>query len=198
MTIRRSTLCAHAILGLALVAPSVLLAQTPRPPATPPQVPVATPGELRTGGFTFNYVLTLPGRPEQVFDAVTGDISGWWDHKFSPRPVRFVIEPKPGGGFWEIFDEAGNGVLHATVIYAERGKRLRFDGPLGLTGHAVQMVHTFDFAPAAGDSTRVTLTVRAAGEMQEGWPLVVSGVWRHFLFGRLRPWVEAGRHLRRP
>ena len=34
------------------------------------------------------------------------------------------IEPRPGGGFIEIFDDEGNGVLHATVIYADRGKLL--------------------------------------------------------------------------
>lgn len=83
---------------------------------------------LTVGGFSFVLALTLPGAPEAIYDAVTGDISGWWDHSFSEKPARFYIEPKPGGGFWEIFDE--------------------------------------------------------------------SGAWRHFLFERLTPYIESGRHVR--
>ncbi|HEY6436282.1 MAG TPA: hypothetical protein VIY47_06805 [Ignavibacteriaceae bacterium] len=30
--------------------------------------------------FTFEKEVILPGTPEVIFDAVTGDISGWWDH----------------------------------------------------------------------------------------------------------------------
>src|ERR1700728_1954901 len=84
--------------------------------------------ELKTGGFQVQQELILPASPEAVYDAMTGDISGWWDHSFSRHPKRLFVEPKPGGGFWEIFDDAGNGVLHATVIYADRGKALRFTG----------------------------------------------------------------------
>ena len=29
--------------------------------------------------FSFDKQVTLPGTPEVIFDAVTGDISGWWD-----------------------------------------------------------------------------------------------------------------------
>ncbi len=49
--------------------------------------------------FSFEKEVTLPGTPEIIFDAVTGDISGWWDHSFSENPKKFYIEPKPGGGF---------------------------------------------------------------------------------------------------
>ena len=55
--------------------------------------------------FSFDKKVILPGTPETIFDAVTGDISGWWDHSFSDNPKEFFIEPVPGGGFWEIFDE---------------------------------------------------------------------------------------------
>ncbi len=86
------------------------------------------------GVFSFEKELTLPGSPEVIYHAITGDISGWWDHSFSSSPAKFYIEPRPGGGFYEIIDESGDGVLHATVIYAQRGKLLRFDGPLGFSG----------------------------------------------------------------
>ena len=58
--------------------------------------------ELRVGSFAIEHTLVLPGTPETLYDALTGDISGWWDHTFSERPAKFYIEAKPGGGFWEI------------------------------------------------------------------------------------------------
>jgi hypothetical protein len=153
--------------------------------------------ELETGGFAIEYELMLPGAPETIYDAITGDISGWWDHSFSESPKQFYMEAKPGGGFWEIFDDSGDGALHATVIYARRGKALRFEGPLGLSGKAIQMVHTYEFAHAGTDSTRLKLSVRAVGEIEEGLAETVDRVWWHFLVERFKPYIESGRHLRR-
>ncbi|HYM81929.1 MAG TPA: SRPBCC domain-containing protein [Candidatus Limnocylindria bacterium] len=146
--------------------------------------------ELATGAFGFEHMITVPGDPNATYDAMTGDISGWWDHTFSKQPARFFIEPKAGGGFYELFDAQGNGVQHGVVTWAERGKRLRFVGPLGLAGNAVDMVVTWDYA-AAGDSTRVKLTCRAAGQIEKGWPELVERVWHHFLDERFKPYVEA-------
>jgi hypothetical protein len=146
--------------------------------------------ELPTGAFEVTHQLTLPGSPEKIFDTVTGDISGWWDHSFSEKPSKFYIEPRPGGGFFEIFDEAGNGVKHAEVIFAGRGKILRFDGPLGLSGHAVKVVTTYSFESSGSDSTLLKVTVNAAGEMEAGWAETVDRVWYHFLFERLKLYIE--------
>ena len=143
---------------------------------------------MKIGGFIVEHDVVLPGTPESVYDAVTGDISAWWDHTFSGEPAKFFIEARPGGRFLEIFNESGDGVQHATVIFAKRGEMLRFDGPLGFNGHALQMVHTYAFE-AQGDSTRLTLSVHASGELQDGWDQAVNGVWRHFLFERLKPFL---------
>jgi hypothetical protein len=140
--------------------------------------------------FTFRMHLNLPGKPEAVYDAITGDISGWWDHTFSEKPAKFYIDPKPGGGFYEIFDESGDGVLHATVIYAQRGKLLRLDGPLGLSGKAVTMVYTLSFGPQGADSTKLSLEVHGSGEFEPTIPGIVESVWKHFLFDRFKPYVE--------
>jgi len=145
--------------------------------------------------FSFDKEVTLPGTPEVIFDAVTGDISGWWDHHMSENPQEFFIEPAPGGGFLEIFDDEGNGVLHASVIYADRGKMLRFDGPLGLSGKAIQVVTTYQFEPVGTDSTLFKVSVHAAGEVDEGIPAIVEKVWEHFIFERLKPYIETGKHL---
>ena len=145
--------------------------------------------------FSFDKEVTLPGTPETIFDAVTGDISGWWDHSFSDSPKKFFIEARPGGGFWEIFDEKGNGVLHATVIYSDRGKILRFNGPLGLSGKAIQVVTTYTFNPVSSDSTMFKVSVHAAGEGDEGVPEIVESVWNHFIFEQLEPYIKSGKHL---
>lgn len=146
--------------------------------------------------FSFEKEVVLPGTPEEIFDAVTGDISGWWDHSMSENPKEFYIEPFPGGGFYEIFDEAGNGVLHATVIYADRGKLLRFDGPLGLSGMAIQFVTTYKFESQGTDSTLFKVSVHAAGEMSANIPAIVEGVWEHFIFDQLEPYIKEGKPLK--
>ena len=149
---------------------------------------------LETGGFSFSLERTVPGTPGEIYDALTGDISAWWDHTFSGGPARLYIEPRPGGGFYEIFDDSGDGVRHAVVTAASRGELLRFEGPLGLAGNAVFMVTTYELAPVgdAGTSTHLTVTVRAAGEKQEDWAWAVEGVWHHFIDERFVPFVESG------
>jgi hypothetical protein len=144
---------------------------------------------LPNGGFACEIVATVPDQPGTIYDALTGDISSWWDHTMSENPLKLYLEAKPGGGFWEIFDAEGNGVRHAVVTFAQRGKRLRFEGPLGLSGHAILMVTSYDLAPARGDSTQLTVTVHASGEILPGWPEIVEKTWHHFVFERFVPHV---------
>ena len=151
--------------------------------------------EVKYGAFSFTKEVTLPGTPEVIFDAATGDISGWWDHSVSENPLELYIEPIPGGGFWEFFDDEGNGVLHASVIAADRGKLLRFDGPLGLAGTAIKLVTTYTFEAAGSDSTLMKIFVYGAGEVEDGTPAIVEKVWEHFIFERFKPYIEAGEHL---
>ncbi len=155
---------------------------------------IAANKELKVGAFALEHTLVLPGSPEVIYDAITGDISGWWDHTFSGKPAKFYIEAKPGGGFWEIFDASGDGVKHGEGIFAQRGKLLRFVGPLGLSGHAIQMVCTYEFQASGQDSTRLNFAANVAGEFDPSWPAVVDGVWHHFLIERFKPYVEAGNH----
>ena len=149
---------------------------------------------VETGGFSFTLERTVPGTPVEVYDALTGDISAWWDHTFSDSPARLYIEPRPGGGFYEIFDDSGDGVRHAVVTAARRGELLRFEGPLGLAGHALFMVATYELAAVgdAGASTHLTVSVHAAGEIQEDWAWAVEAVWHHFIDERFVPFVESG------
>ena len=150
---------------------------------------------VKYGAFSFTMEVILPDTPEVIFDAATGDISGWWDHSVSKNPVEFYIEPIPGGGFWEFFDDEGNGVLHATVIAADKGKLLRFEGPLGLAGIAIHLVTTYTFEPVGSDSTLMKISVHGAGEIDDDTPAIVEKVWEHFIFERFQPYIESGKHL---
>ena len=145
--------------------------------------------------FAFSKEVILPGTLEQIFQTATGDISGWWDHSFSETPKKLFIEAKPGGGFWEIFDDEGNGALHATVIYCEKPKMIRFDGPLGLSGRAVQIVTTYEFSESGKDSTLMKVSVHGSGELEPDLPALVEKVWEHFIFERFKPYIESGKHF---
>ena len=152
--------------------------------------------QLTPGGFTVEQDVILAATPSAVYDTVTGDISGWWDHSFSKTPKKLYIEPKPGGGFYESFNDSGDGALHATVIYAERGKKLTFTGPLGLSGKAVDIVTSYELSPDPA-GTRLHLTVNATGQTSEDVAKIVDSVWHHFLIERLQPYIKSGAYLRR-
>lgn len=143
-----------------------------------------------SGTFSFEMNFTYPGDPVFIYDHLTGDISQWWDHSFSPRPYKLFIEPNPGGGFYEIFDKSGDGALHATVIFAKRGEMLRMEGPLGLSGQALTLVCTYTLQASGSDGTLLTLNVNGAGEYTPETPEVIQEVWEHFLWERFKPYIE--------
>ena len=83
------------------------------------------------------------------------------------------------------------------MIYAKRGKRLRFTGPLGLSGQAVDLVTTWDFlSDPAG--TKLRLTCNVAGQISDGQDKIVDAVWHHFLVERLKPYIESGTYRTKP
>ena len=146
------------------------------------------PKETKLAAYTIEEDVVLAGTPGQVYDALTGDISPWWDHHFSEHPKKLYVEPRPGGGFYEIFNDAGDGVLHATVIFAERGKSLRYAGPLGLAGRYAEFVVTYDLKPDPA-GTRLHLTANVGGQDVAGIQQQIAGVWHHFLVESLKPYL---------
>ena len=140
--------------------------------------------------FSFDMNFSYPGDPVFVYDHLTGDISNWWDHSFSEQPYKLFIEARPGGGFYEIFNESGDGALHAKVIYAERGKMLRMEGPLGLSGQALTLVCTYTLKAEDANSTLLTLNVNGAGAFSDEIPEIVRQVWEHFLWEQFQPYIE--------
>jgi hypothetical protein len=204
MTMKTSALPAAAALLLALIPATVSslgaqpAIQLPRdqpgpvpPPAAAPSTSAASaPAALTVGGFHVEDEVVVPGTPEEAFKAFTEETLAWWDHHFSPHPVKLYFDTRPGGAFWEIFDAEGHGAMHATVILADPPRTLRFTGPLGLSGNALEMVHTLTFEAAGTGTTRVKLVLNATGQMEKGWPEAVQGVWHHFLAERFKPYME--------
>ena len=80
-------LCTSSLFVGFLFASSAAIAQTN-----------ADSSSISYGAFAFEIRTTVPGNPEAIFDAITGDVTGWWDHTFSEKPTRLYLEAKPGGG----------------------------------------------------------------------------------------------------
>lgn len=143
---------------------------------------------LRTGSFGFDLEVTVPTTPDETWRAFTEETLEWWDYHFSEHPQKLSFDARPGGGFVEVFDDAGNGAWHATVILADRPRRLRFTGPLGLSGTAIDMVHSLELEPVP-EGTKIKLTVHAVGEIPPSTGDVVRRVWNHFLVERFKPYL---------
>lgn len=152
--------------------------------------------ESKLRAFTIEQEVVLPGTPAELYDVVTGDISPWWDHHFTEKPKKFYIEPRPGGGFYEIFNDSGDGIEHARVIWAERGKRLRYTGPLVFSGSVADFAVTYELTADPG-GTRLHLTANVAGQIPDGAEKSIEQVWHHFLFEGLKPYLESPEYKKR-
>ena len=142
-------------------------------------------------GAVIKMDVDYPVPPDQLFEAATGDISGWWDHSFTSEPYSLEIQPEIGGYFLERFDGEGNGAIHATVSFVRRPERIQFKGPFGFAGRALDLVVTYDVTPAP-EGSRLSLTVEMAGHVTPEEDAIVEAVWRHFLIERLQTYLEAG------
>ncbi|WP_417489609.1 SRPBCC family protein [Maricaulis sp.] len=146
-------------------------------------------------GFTASFTIEIDAPPATVFDAATGDISPWWDHSFALDPAELVIEPHFGGRFYErLRDGSDDGAVHATVIYVDAPTALRLHGPLGLSGRSIDLVTSWTLTPA-GDGTQFQVDLAMQGQIDADLAAVVLATWRHFIGGRLKPWIETGCHI---
>lgn len=158
--------------------------------------------QLEIRAFEFDLTVALPVMRADVWQALTGDVSGWWNQRFSETPDRLVLFPRPGGAFWEYFDRDGaTGVEHAEIIVAQPPEGLVMTGPFGFSGNAVEMVVTYALEPVAeeelsGDLDRtgsiLTVTVTVFGVYKDGWDTDARAVWRHLIEDRLKGYLEAG------
>lgn len=133
---------------------------------------------------------------ERGIDVTHETVRFWWDHSFSLNPAEMVIEPAFGGRFYErLYADQDDGALHATIIYVDAPTKLTMNGPLGLSGRAVDLVSAWTLSEPELGGTEFTVDLSMAGELDSDLASAVSGVWDHFIRERLKVYIEAGCHI---
>jgi uncharacterized protein YndB with AHSA1/START domain len=133
---------------------------------------------VSAAGFVVTHRKDVAAPPGRVFEAI-GDIGRWWNpqHSYSGNAANLKLDLQAGGCFCERWD--GNSIVHAEVIYVQRGKAVRLLGGLGpLQPLAVNGVLTIALA-AVEDRTVMTWTYRVAGPADAGlqeWAAAVDQV----------------------
>jgi uncharacterized protein YndB with AHSA1/START domain/DNA-binding transcriptional ArsR family regulator len=144
-------------------------------------------GPIAVRSMLIEQEVQISASPAKVFDSLTGEVGRWWDHSWAQGEVR--MDARPGGRFEERWSET-EGALYATVTRVKHGELLAMTGPMGMTG-AVQNVMEITLAPE-GDGTRLRLTHRALGEIDDETEENYSRGWTALLGGRLKSLVETG------
>ncbi len=72
-------------------------------------------------------------RKKKVWAALTNDIGRWWAVRLGEEGSSISLDPRLGGHFEERWGD-GEGIVWGCVIDLRRGKRLRLNGNLGMTG----------------------------------------------------------------
>lgn len=78
-------------------------------------------------------LLTAPR--EEVWEKVINHADAWWCHSYKPGST-ILIEPWPGGRFWERFADGINGSVFGNIVYIEPPKVLKVVGQFALPGVA--------------------------------------------------------------
>jgi DNA-binding transcriptional ArsR family regulator/uncharacterized protein YndB with AHSA1/START domain len=151
--------------------------------------------ELELGSMQIEQELTIRAAPHAVWQALTRDIGAWWGRPYvhdDARARALRLEPSVGGRFWEDWGE-GAGALYATVSGLRAPEELVLAGPFGMSGLCWSVV-SFTLA-AEGGATRLRLSHRAAGEIDDERRAAYHAGWEDLLGRRLIAWAERGERL---
>jgi hypothetical protein len=132
--------------------------------------------DVGDNGFATRQTVTVSADAAKAWTAAV-DVGKWWDpeHTYSRDSANMSIEARPGGCWCEKLPGKA-GVRHMTVVFADPGKLLRFDGGLGpLQSLAVAGVMTWSFTPAE-KGTEVELTYLVGGYNRGGFKDLAPGV----------------------
>lgn len=137
----------------------------------------------------------LAAPPAQVFAALVDDPGAWWGLPYiNPEATSLILEPRPGGRFFEIWqggrdDVDGAGALLATVSTFVPERRIELTGPLHMG--LVFGVANFTLEEAKG-GTMLRFSHRAFGQVEADIAVRIAGGWNELLEARLRAFVERG------
>jgi DNA-binding transcriptional ArsR family regulator/uncharacterized protein YndB with AHSA1/START domain len=161
---------------------------------TIPMVSTATieGGSATLRSMEIEHEVTIQASPERVFDGLTSDIGKWWTHSFDDAPEAILLEPRVGGRFHEVWGDQ-EGALYATVTGLRRPTLLRLAGPFGMT-RPVSAVIAFELEPLDdGRATRLRLSHRALGDLDEETHRQYDTGWRTLLEVQLKAYLEGTR-----
>ena len=127
--------------------------------------------------------------PNRVFDGLL-DVNAWWSHRYSDDSKEVRLEPFIGGRFYEVYNDADDGTLYATVTSIRRGEHLSLTGSAGMEGAVVGFVR-FDLE-AQGGQTLLKLSHRAFGDIGETRKQNYNAGWGQLLNVHLKGFVEQG------
>ncbi len=139
--------------------------------------------------------LTIHAPPAKVFAALTQEIGAWWGRPYvhdDGRVRALRLEPAVGGRFFEDWGD-GDGALYAWVSAIRAPEELVLAGPFGMGGHCHSVVRFR--LEAAGGATRLALSHRAVGELEEEHEARYRAGWEDLLGARLRAFLERGERL---
>lgn len=127
-------------------------------------------------GFLVTHEADVTVDPQAAYDAFV-QIGRWWSdaHSFSGAAKNISIEPKAGGCWCESLPNGGS-VRHMTVIHANPGALLVFNGglgPLQFMGVAGSMKVSFK---AGGSGTHVSLVYAVGGYDPDNFKEISKGV----------------------
>lgn len=97
-------------------------------PAVPSHADVR---DTRENGFAIESTVMADASPARTYRALV-NAAMWWDpkHTWSGSSRNLTLDPRAGGCFCEKLADGGS-IQHGRVIFAQPGKLLRLDAPLG-------------------------------------------------------------------
>ncbi len=127
-------------------------------------------------GFMISHETEVAVDSKAAYDAFV-DVGRWWNdsHTFSGAARNLSIDPKAGGCWCEALPNGGS-VRHMTVVQANPGAMLVFNGglgPLQFMGVAGSMQVTFK---AKDGSTNVTVVYSVGGYDPDGFKEISKAV----------------------
>lgn len=136
--------------------------------------------------------IDINATPDAIWQLLTNDIGSWWPAEFYAGGVagkrRLIMEAVPGGRLHEEWDDGG-GILWATVVGVEPGKRLQVIGySFPNWGGPSQWFGSWELS-ARDNRTRLRFSEHAIGRVTDDYLADKDKGW-NFLWALLKARLE--------
>mgnify|MGYP005828327027 CR=1 FL=1 len=150
---------------------------------------MAEKDKTQTKAFQIEQEVLINAPREQVFKALTEQVSDWWEFRLAPKGVssELSLNPTPGGLFIEKWGNNA-GAVWGNVYFVNAPEEIRMQGHLGMQG-AVNSSYTYRLLEKEG-ATLLQLSHSASGILQENWEQSHNEGWLHLLGTLLKNYVE--------